>query len=171
MSANSLLKHFSLKATTVIVVLFVLATITVDRQLSKGVAADASVRSIGQAEGVLMRSKLKRSQSVLEGLLRKDYAAIAKGAHDMKLISEAVEWPRARDQVYEHFSAEFRRQCSQLEELAAKKNHQGATFTYLAMTNLCIQCHDYVRDSLRVAEPNGRSGIQLIPAEWPEEGR
>lgn len=130
--------------------------------------ADPAVRTIEQSEGMLMRSKMKRSQSVLEGLLRKDFKAIERGAHEMKLISEAAEWPRARDAVYEHFSAEFRRQCNQLEELAAKENHQGATFTYLHMTNLCIQCHDYVRDALRVAEPRGRSGIQLIPSEWPE---
>ncbi|OYP28300.1 hypothetical protein [Rhodopirellula sp. MGV] len=133
--------------------------------------ADQSVQPIEQSEGMLMRSKLKRSQSVLEGLLRNDFAAIAQGANEMKLISEAAEWPRARDQVYEHFSAEFRRQCSELEDLAQKKNHQGATFTYLSMTKLCIECHNYVRDSLRVAEPNGRSGIQLIPAQWPESGR
>jgi hypothetical protein len=134
-------------------------------------SADPAVRTTEQSEGMLMRSKLKRSQSVLEGLLRKDFKAIAHGAKEMKLISEAAEWPRARDSVYEHFSAEFRRQCVQLEELAETQNLNGATFTYLHMTNLCVQCHDYVRDTLRVAEPRGRSGIQLIPAEWPESGK
>lgn len=134
-------------------------------------SADPPIQTIERSEGMLMRSKLKRSQSVLEGLLRKDFAAISRGAKEMKLISEAAEWPRARDTVYEHFSAEFRRQCNQLEKLADSRNHQGATFTYLHMTNLCIECHDYVRDSLRVADPKGRSGIQLIPAEWPEGGK
>ena len=133
--------------------------------------ADPPVRTTEQSEGMLMRSKLKRSQGVLEGLLRKDFKSVAHGAKEMRMISEAAEWPRARDSVYEHFSAEFRRQCRQLEELAAKKNHQGATFTYLHMTSLCIECHNYVRDSLRVADPKGRSGIQLIPAEWPEGGK
>ena len=132
-------------------------------------AAEPPVQPLNRSEGMLMRSKLKRSQSVLEGLLRKDFDAVAEGARQMKLISEAAEWPRARDSVYEHFSAEFRRQCNELEELAKNRNHRGATFTYLHMTNLCIQCHDYVRDSLRIAKPGGRSGIQLIPAEWPEE--
>ncbi len=130
--------------------------------------ADPGVHSIQQSEGLLMRSKLKRSQSVLEGLLRKDFRAVRQGAHEMKLISEAEEWPRARDGVYEHFSAEFRRQCAELEKLAESENHQGATFTYLHLTNLCIQCHDYVRDSLRVAEGSPRGEIQLIPSHWPE---
>ncbi|MCA9139166.1 MAG: hypothetical protein KDB00_20475 [Planctomycetales bacterium] len=130
--------------------------------------AEPPVQRIEQSEGMLMRSKLKKSQSVLEGLLRKDFKMIQQGAKEMKLISEAAEWPRARDSVYEHFSTEFRRQCNELEEHAAEQNHKAATFTYLHMTNLCIECHDYVRDSLRVADPTGRNGIQLIPAEWPE---
>jgi hypothetical protein len=120
---------------------------------------------------MLMRSKLKRSQNVLAALLKRDYKAIASGAHEMKLISEAAEWPRARDSVYEHFSSEFRRQCAELENLAKTQNHQGVTYAYLHMTNLCIQCHDYVRDSMRVAKRGGRSGIRLIPAEWPEGTR
>jgi hypothetical protein len=34
------------------------------------------------------------------------------------------------------------------------------------MTSTCIDCHDYVRDALRVADqPNG--GVQLIPAHLP----
>ncbi|QDV84604.1 hypothetical protein [Stieleria sp.] len=147
---------------------FVLLAILASIPLAMLTWADPVVQPIERSEGVLMRSKLKRSQHVLEGLLRKDFPAIARGAKEMKLISEAAEWPRARDTVYEHFSAEFRRQCTQLEELAEQENHQGVTFTYLQMTNLCIQCHDYVRDSLRVAEPRGRHGVQLIPAEWPE---
>ncbi|MCS7470446.1 hypothetical protein NZK35_27665 [Stieleria sp. ICT_E10.1] len=150
---------------------FVLLAILTSIPLAMLTWADPVVQPIERSEGVLMRSKLKRSQHVLEGLLRKDFPAIARGAKEMKLISEAAEWPRARDTVYEHFSAEFRRQCNQLEELAEEQNHQGVTFTYLQMTNLCIQCHDYVRDSLRVAEPRGRHGVQLIPAEWPEGSR
>ncbi|KAA5547178.1 hypothetical protein FYK55_01870 [Roseiconus nitratireducens] len=137
----------------------------------KMLAADPPVSPIEHAEGVLMRSKLKRSQRVLEGLVRADFAAIAQGAHEMKLISEAAEWPRARDAVYEHFSAEFRRHCNQLEQLAQEGNHQGATFTYLHMTSLCVECHNYVRDSLRVATPGGDGDIRLIPSEWPEGGK
>ena len=77
--------------------------------------SDPPVRTIEQSEGMLMRSKLKRSQSVLEGLLRKDFKAVERGALDMRLISVAAEWPRGRDSVYELFSSEFRRQCGLLE--------------------------------------------------------
>lgn len=131
------------------------------------VANHPPVTRIADAQGALMKSKLVASQDVLESLLRKDFHSIAIQARKMKSISEAAEWPRARDNVYEHFGAIFRRQCNQLESLANQRNHEGVTFTYLQMTTTCIQCHDYVRDSLRVAG-RGRSGVQLIPAAWPE---
>lgn len=128
----------------------------------------APVVPINQAPGKLMRTKMVHSQMVLEALLRKDFDGVARGANQMKLISEAAEWPRARDDVYEHYGAMFRRQCNQLESLAQKGNHEGATFTYLQMTTTCIQCHDYVRDSMRVAK-RGKHGVELIPAKWPQQ--
>ncbi len=116
---------------------------------------------------VLMRAKLSSSQKVLEGLLAEDFTLISEGAKEMIRISEAAEWPRARDPVYEHYSTELRRQCHKLEELAQKTNHEGASFTYLHITTTCINCHDYVRDALRIADqPHG--GVRLIPAHIPE---
>jgi hypothetical protein len=129
-------------------------------------AADPPANTIAETK-VLMRAKLSSSQKVLEGLLAEDFTLIAHGAREMLRISEAAEWPRARDAVYDHYATEFRRQCIKLESLANSTNHQGASFTYLHMTTTCINCHDYVRDSLRIArEPNG--GVQLIPAQMPE---
>ncbi len=124
------------------------------------------VTPIGEASGTLMRSKLVTSQQVLEGLLRKDFDAIASGAGRMKQISEAAEWPRSRDSVYEHFAQIFRRQCNQLEQAATNRNHEGVMFTYLGLTTTCVQCHDYVRDSLRVARPR-EGDVRLIPSHWP----
>ena len=121
-----------------------------------------------KAPTALMAAKLSHSQKVLEGLVRKDFGAIRKGANEMKQISEAAEWPRQRDPVYEHFGREFRRQSAQLVSLADKRNHEGAMFVYLQMTTTCIQCHDYVRDSIRVAEPGARGDVQRIPAYVPQ---
>ena len=116
---------------------------------------------------VLMRAKLASSQRVLEGILAEDFTLIARGAKEMKKISEAAEWPRSRDKIYEHYAAEFRRQCNKLEHLANKTNREGVSFTYLQMTTTCIDCHNYVRDALRIADqPN--SGVQLIPAQLPK---
>ena len=128
-------------------------------------AAESATAPISETS-VLMRAKLSSSQKVLEGLLAEDFTLIAQGAKEMKRISEAAEWPRARDAVYEHHAAEFRRQCIKLEGLAEKTNHEGASFTYLKITSTCIDCHNYVRDTLRITEkPHG--GVQLIPTQIP----
>jgi hypothetical protein len=127
---------------------------------------DTLVVPINEAEGTLMKSKMVASQTVLEGLVRRDFDAIAKGARDMKRISEAAEWPRLRDNVYEHFGKVFRRQCNQLEQLAMDGNQEGVTFVYLSMTHTCIDCHDHVRDSVRVADPSA-GDVRQIPSQWP----
>ena len=128
-------------------------------------AAESPNATISETK-VLMRAKLSSSQKVLEGLLAEDFTLIAQGAKEMKRISEAAEWPRARDAVYEHHAAELRRQCIKLESLAQTTNHEGASYTYLQMTSTCIDCHNYVRDELRIAKkPHG--GVQLIPAQIP----
>ena len=124
------------------------------------------VATINHAPGALMKSKLVTSQSVLEGLLRKDFDAIANGARSLKRISEAAEWPRSRDRVYEHFGSTFRRQCNELENAAHKSDQDGVMFTYLAITTTCVNCHDYVRDSRRIAQPR-EGDVRLIPSHWP----
>ena len=83
---------------------------------------------------------------------------LAKARRDLVL--------HARDPIYEHYAAEFRRQCAKLEQLAKNSNHEGASFTYLNMTTMCIDCHNYVRESLRVAHQPG-GGVQLIPSHVP----
>lgn len=131
-------------------------------------AADPPTPAQGVLEEteVLMRAKLSSSQKVLEGLLAEDFTLITRGAKEMVRISEAAEWPRARDEVYEHYSTTLRRQCGKLEDLARKTNHEGVAFTYMQITTTCINCHDYVRDSMRISDqPNG--GVQLIPAHLP----
>ena len=70
---------------------------------------------------ILMRAKLSSSQKVLEGLLAEDFTLISAGAKEMIKISEASEWPRARDDVYEHYSTELRRQCGKLDDLVRYK--------------------------------------------------
>lgn len=132
--------------------------------------ADPPASKIVESTDVLMHAKLTSSQNVLAGLISEDFDQIQAAAREMKRISEAAEWPRQRDTVYEHYSGEFRRQCGKLEALAKNKNHEGSSFTYMHMTAICISCHEYVRDSLRVAsQPGRRSNVRLIPAEWPEQ--
>lgn len=117
-----------------------------------------------------MRAKLAGSQSVLDGLVTEDFGLIHRGAKNMKLISEAVQWPRSEDKVYDHHGEEFRSQCDKLMDLADEKNLEGVHYTYLSMTTTCVDCHNYVRDKFRVVrdrtDPQGP--MRLIPTEWDE---
>ena len=122
---------------------------------------------IADEQAVLMQAKLSSSKKVLEGLLRRDFDSIARAAREMKRISKATAWPRKRDEVFEHFSTEFQRQCNQLESQADALNHEGAKFSYLQLTTTCIQCHDYIRDSRRVAELTHPRNVRPIPSQWP----
>ncbi len=118
-----------------------------------------------------MRAKLDCSQSVLDGLVTENFDLIYRGAAEMKKMSEAAQWPRAADPVYDHFGEEFRNQSEKLMQLADQKNLEGTHFTYLSMTTTCINCHNYVRRAFRV-EPNRvdpQGPVRLIPTEW--EGR
>jgi hypothetical protein len=115
-----------------------------------------------------MRAKLVGSQSVLDGLVTENFGLIRQGAENMKSLSEAVQWPRSEDEVYDHYGDEFRRQCAKLMELADQKNLEGAHFTYLSMTTTCINCHNYVRGNFRVApnQENPQGPVRLIPSDW-----
>jgi len=127
----------------------------------------APIQPIPGEETVLMQAKLSSSKKLLEGLLRRDFDSISAAARELKRISKATEWPRQRDDVYEHFAEEFQRQCNQLETQADRLNHEGIKFTYLGLTSTCISCHDYIRDSRRVAEMTHPRDVRPIPSQWP----
>ena len=118
-----------------------------------------------------MRAKLVGSQSVLDGLVTENFGLIHRGAADMKALSEAVQWPRSEDEVYDHYGDEFRRQCAKLMKLAEQKNLEGAHFTYLSMTTTCINCHNYVRGHFKVEQnrENPQGPVRLIPSDWERQ--
>lgn len=115
-----------------------------------------------------MQAKLSNAQKVLGGLVSEDFDAIASGASNMKMIAEAAHWPTTIDEVYQHYSVEFRRQCDKLHEQAKKKDLRAAHFTYLHMSTTCIDCHDYVRKRFEVKRTHD-GPVRLIPTDW--EGR
>lgn len=118
-----------------------------------------------------MQAKLVGSQSVLDGLVTENFELIHRGAENMKQMSQALQWPRAEDKVYDHYGDEFRRQCDKLMQLSDEKNLEGAHYTYLSMTTTCIRCHSYVRGKFRVERDanNPKGPVRLIPSDWKGE--
>jgi hypothetical protein len=113
-----------------------------------------------------MRAKLASSQKVMEGLVSENYKLIQDGASQMKEISEAAHWPTTVDQVYQHYSVEFRRQCDKLKEQAALGDLQAAHYTFLHLSTTCIDCHNYVRPRFKVKHSKLGAPVQLIPTHW-----
>ena len=153
----SLRSHVALLAPVLVVAAFVCATVAFTWA--------AEPRPLSQK--VFMRVKLASSQKLLEGLVTRDFDLMHDAALEMKDMSEASEWPRADDSTYTHYNLDFQRHCRTLARLADEENLAGAAFTYQQITSACINCHDYVRTSLRPAE-DPASPFQLIP-NWDKD--
>ena len=131
-------------------------------------AGDRAAPTSPEDVQIFMRAKLSSSQRVMEGLVTRDFATIGRAAEEMQKMSKASGWPQARDDVYGHYSEEFRRQCGKLAKMAEKRDHEAAQFIYLHMTATCFDCHNYVRKRFKVARDssNPSGPVQLIPTEW-----
>jgi len=63
----------------------------------------------------------------------------------MQDMSRASDWPRAKDDTYEHYGVEFRRLCGKLSSLAKEENHEGVSFTKTSSTPL----HTHINDTAK----------------------
>jgi hypothetical protein len=93
----------------------------------------------------LMREKLERSQKILEALALEDYAAIAKNADQLGVLSQAAAWNVLQTPEYASHSADFLRLSQKLARMAREKNLDGATLAYVELTINCVACHRHVR--------------------------
>lgn len=99
--------------------------------------------------GPFMRAKLAHAQDILAGLALEDFDAIARGAQELSLASQAASWQVLQTPEYARQSAEFRRSCESLKRVAKEGNLDGAALAWMEVTMKCIQCHKYVRDTER----------------------
>lgn len=125
-----------------------------------------------QNTGVLMRAKLGSSQKVVEGLMAGDHAMIRKGANDLIEICDSQNWRRLEDQVVTHYRAELGRDAAKLVQQADAKNLEGAAYVYMHALTTCINCHEYSRNVLRIAQDVPRTdGVVPIPVTEQEAHR
>jgi len=120
-----------------------------------------------------MLAKMASSQTIVAGLVSKDFDQIRRGAQDMVRICDATQWERNPDDTYVQYRAELRRQASKLAQLAGEQNLEGAAFVYMHSVSTCISCHQHCRDVLRIADRRqGQGGVIQIPTtetgvSWP----
>ncbi len=116
----------------------------------------------------LMLAKLASSQRVVSGLVSEDFAEIRRGAEELNRICEATEWAGHSDQIYSHHRTELKRQSQKLIKLADDRNLDGAAFTYMQSLTMCISCHQYCRDVLKIADDTD-SIDRVVPIPITEE--
>lgn len=118
--------------------------------------SDSAPRRLSAPMQTFMDAKLTATQSVLSGLLTRDFDRIRKAAEslrDMALTAPPEEAGGEFDkEVYEHFRTEFTRLSGQLVTMAERRNFEGAAWVHQSLTSTCISCHDYVRDKASPAD-------------------
>ncbi|MCR9119155.1 MAG: hypothetical protein NXI22_19660 [bacterium] len=142
--------------------LVALAAICLSTGASFAFSEDDVVEPKPLSRKVFMRIKLHSSEKVLEGIVTRNFDLIDSGAKEMKAMSEASNWPKADDETYKHYGAEFRRLCQKMSAMAKDKNLEGVSFAHIQITTSCIACHDYVHSSLKRTSDQS-SPFQLIP--------
>ena len=95
----------------------------------------------------LMRQKLDRAKSILEGLTLENYDKIASSARQLRLLSTETGWNVVQTEQYRIYSEQFRRDCSSLEQAAKAKDVNRAALAYVGLTVHCVQCHTYMREN------------------------
>lgn len=125
--------------------------------------ADPGIARTNQQQQALMRAKLASTQRIVEGLVSKDFDDIAKGADELMKICKANEWKAHSDDVYSHHRRELMKQVEKMSNSAATHNLEGAAYSYIHTVTTCISCHDYCRDTLKIAEAESRSKVVPIP--------
>ncbi len=99
-----------------------------------------------------MRAKLEYSKGLIEGLTLEDYPLISKNARALKALSVAAEWevPMIPNvEQYLPYTNEFQGLCDELVANAKERDIDGATLVYVRLTLNCVNCHKYVRDTIR----------------------
>jgi cytochrome c556 len=97
-------------------------------------------------EADVMKVKLKRSQALLEALVKEDFKTLEENADSLVRISDSTAFMRAyKTEEYELQAQVFKRTAIALAAKAKDKNMDGVTLAYTEMTLSCVKCHNYFR--------------------------
>lgn len=97
----------------------------------------------------VMQRKLDYSKSLLEGLATEDLEEVARNAQALSLLSTESAWNVMVTDEYLRQSNAFRRSLEAVREGAKEGNVDRAALGYVEMTIRCVECHKYVRKTLK----------------------
>ena len=135
-----------------------------------GVAfATADSKSSSEPQDALMRAKLASTQSVVEGLVEKDFRMINDAGVELLKMCNSGEWRANQDQTYADYREQLRRQSRKLIDQAGVRNLEGATYAYMGVLSTCVDCHSHCRDVLKIATDTPRLRAVPIPTVAAED--
>ena len=95
----------------------------------------------------IMKRKLDYSKALLEALAVEDYAALARNAQSLSLLSLESNWQVMTTEEYLKQSADFRRGLEVVRSAAKEENIDRAALGYVDVTIRCVECHKYLRSA------------------------
>jgi len=95
-----------------------------------------------------MRLKLQASNHILEGLVVDDMKKVTTGARMLLEMSVEEHWRASNDMLYLQHSREFRDSVKKLQKKAKDHSLDGVALAWMDVTLNCIECHEWVRNTL-----------------------
>ena len=97
----------------------------------------------------VMQRKLTHSQHILEGLAKKDFDKIGRGADGLIECVNEAGWKLNESERYKIYSDDFRRRAENLKKASKDKNIDAAALGYVDITLTCVRCHEFLRADAR----------------------
>lgn len=95
-----------------------------------------------------MRLKLRASNHILEGLVVDDMKKVNTGARMLLEMSVEEHWRASNDMLYLQHSRTFRDSVKKLQKKAKDHSLDGVALAWMDVTLNCIECHEWVRNTL-----------------------
>ena len=92
----------------------------------------------------VMRQKLVDAQGVLGAVVTSNWAELDRRSTALARATDDPAWLVLGTPEYVKQSEAFVRAVNDLVDTAARRDLDGATIAYVALTMRCVQCHRYV---------------------------
>ena len=102
-----------------------------------------------------MQQKLNASNEILRGLMTDDLELVEENADKLLDMSREEKWRASNDMMYLQHSSQFGNAVDELREKAKDGSMDGASLAWINVTMSCIQCHNWVRNTIMVNDGNG----------------
>ena len=94
-----------------------------------------------------MRTKLRYTQQIFEGLTTGNLAAVRLAAREVHGITEGGQWVAIDNEQYRKLTEEFKTATERLIKAAETGNIEATAMRYYSLSTSCIDCHQHLRKS------------------------